>query len=131
MVAVHALVLKERQILLVKRSKEPSKGRWSLPGGRIELGETIDEAIKREVFEECSIEIEIERVLDVTDSIIRDEEGRVRYHFVLIYLLAQYTQGDAKAQSDAQVCRWVTTEELVGLDMNPQLRPVLMRALSS
>lgn len=131
MVAVHALVLKERRILLVKRSKEPSKGRWSLPGGRIELGETIYEAVKREVLEECSIEIEIMRLLDVKDSIIWDEEGRVQYHFVLIYLLAQYTQGDAKAQSDAEECRWVTTGELVGLDMNPQLRAVLMRALSS
>ena len=88
MVAVHALVLKERQMLLVKRSKEPSKGKWSLPGGRIELGETIYEAAKREVLEECSVEIEIERLLDVGDSIIRDEEGRVQYHFALIYLLA-------------------------------------------
>jgi len=118
-------------MLLVKRSKEPSKGKWSIPGGRLELGEAIYEAAKREVREECSIEIEIERVLEVTDNIIRDEEGRVQYHFVLIDLLARYTGGEAKAQSDAEECRWVTTEELAGLDMNPQLRAVLMRARSS
>ena len=116
-------------MLLVKRSNEPSKGRWSLPGGRIELGETIYEAARREVLEECSIEIEIERLLDVGDSIIRDEEGRISYHFVLIYLLAHYKGGDVKAQSDAEDARWVTTEELAKLDTHPQLRAVLMRAV--
>ncbi|HEX9975951.1 MAG TPA: NUDIX hydrolase [Dehalococcoidales bacterium] len=131
MVGVSAVVLKEGRMLLVKRSKEPSKGKWSIPGGRLELGEAINEAAKREVLEECSIEIEIERVLEVTDNIMRDEEGRTRYHFVLIDLLARYTGGEARAQSDAEECRWVTTEELAGLDMNPQLCAVLMRAMSS
>lgn len=131
MVGVSAVVLREGRILLVKRSKEPSKGKWSIPGGRLELGEALYEAAKREVLEECSIEIEIEHVLEVTDNIIRDEEGRIRYHFVLIDLLARYISGEAKAQSDAEECRWVTTEELVELDMNPQLRAVLMRAMSS
>jgi len=129
-VAVHALIFEEGRILLVKRSKEPSKGRWSLPGGRIELGEAIYEAARREVFEECSIEIEIERVLDVRDNIIRDDEGRVRYHFVLIDLLARYMGGEIKAQSDAEDARWVTTDELAELDIPPQLRAVLMRTVS-
>ena len=128
MVAVHALVLKEGHMLLVKRSKEPSKGKWGIPGGRIELGETIYEAAKREVLEECSIEIEIERLLNVADSIIRDEEGRISYHFVLIYLLARYKGGDVKAQSDAEDARWVTPEELAELDTHPHLRILLMRA---
>ncbi len=130
MVAVHALVLKEGRMLLVKRSKEPGKGKWSIPGGRIELGETIHEAAKREMLEECSIEIEIERVLDVADSIIRDEEGRVQYHFAIIYLLARYKAGDVKAQSDAEDARWVTTNELAELVVNPQLHAVIMRAAS-
>ena len=131
MVAVHVLVFKEGRILLTKRSKEPSKGRWSLPGGRIELGETVCEAVKREVLEECSIEIEIERLLDVTDNIIKDEEGHISYHFVLIYLLAGYRAGDIKAQSDAEDARWTTDEELDELDIHPQVRTVLMRACSS
>jgi len=131
MVAVHALVFKEGRMLLTKRSKEPSKGKWSLPGGRIELGETVYEAVKREVFEECSVEIEIERIIDVADSIISDEEGRIRYHFVLIYLLARYKAGDIKAQSDAEDVGWFTPAEIAELDMHPRLRAVLMRALSS
>lgn len=128
MVSVQALVLKEGRILLQKRSREPSKGKWSIPGGRIELGETLYEAAKREVLEECSVEIEIERVLDVADSIIRDEEGRISYHFVLIYLLARYKGGEVKAQSDAEDARWVTPDELAELDTHPNLRTVLMRA---
>jgi len=128
MVGVHALIFGEGRILLVKRSNEPSKGKWGTPGGRIELGETVYEAAKREVLEECSVEIEIERVLDVADSIIRDEEGRIAYHFVLIYLLAHYKAGDVKAQSDAEDARWVTTDELAELDTHPHLRVLLMQA---
>ena len=128
MVGVHTLVLKEGQMLLIKRAKEPSKGKWSLPGGRIELGETIHEAAKREMLEECAIEIDIERVLDVAESIIKDEEDRIQYHFALIYLLAHYSGGVAKAQSDAEDVRWVTTEELADLDMHPHLRTIIERA---
>ena len=131
MVGVHALVLKEGRMLLIKRSKEPSKGKWSIPGGRVELGEAISDAAKREVLEECSVEIEIERIFDVADNIIRDEKGRVRYHFVLIYLLARYKGGEVKALSDADDARWVTIKELAELDVHPQLRTVLLRAISS
>jgi len=128
MVAVHALVIKEGHMLLVKRLNEPRKGKWGIPGGRIELGETIYDAAKREVLEECSVRIEIERLLDVADSIIRDEEGRVSYHFILIYLLAHYKSGDVKAQSDAEDARWVKAEELDELDIHPYLRVLLMQA---
>ena len=127
-VAVHALILNEGRILLVKRATEPSKGKWSLPGGRIELGEAIYQAIKREVLEECSIEIEIERIFDVGESIIRDEEDHISYHFVLIYLLARYKGGEVRAQSDAKDARWVTTKELAELEIHPQLHAVLTQA---
>jgi len=127
MVGVHALILRKGQVLLVKRAKEPSKGKWSIPGGRIELGESIYEAAKREVLEKCSIEIEIERLLDVADSIVKDEEGHISYHFVLIYLLARHKAGDIKAQSDAEDARWVTLQEMAELDTHPQLEALIMR----
>jgi len=125
MVAVHPIVYKDERIVLVKRSKEPSKGKWSLPGGRIELGETIYEAAKREVLEECSIEIDIERLFDIGESIISDREGRVSYHFVLIYLLARYKAGEIKAQSDAEDIGWFTIPEIAELDMHPLLQSLL------
>ena len=128
MVGVHALVFNEGRILLAKRSKEPSKGKWSIPGGKVELGEPIFEAAEREVLEECSIKIEIECILDVADFIIRDDNGCVKYHFVLIYLLGRHVSGELKAKSDADDCGWFTTEELAGLDIHPQLRTLLKSA---
>jgi len=124
---VAAVVFKEGKILLVKRSNEPNKGKWSIPGGGIELGETIYEAARREVLEECSIEIEIEKVLDTADNIIRDEDGRIRYHYAIIDLLARYVGGEIKAQSDAEECGWFTLEKLAGLDMSLTLRAMLER----
>jgi 8-oxo-dGTP diphosphatase len=125
--AVGAVVIKDGKILTIKRLQEPGKGKWSIPGGRIELGETSFEAARREVREECSIEVEIERVLDSVDNIIRDEDGRVKYHFVIIDLVARYVSGEIRAQSDAEECRWVTPQELLELDITPMLREVLKR----
>jgi len=128
MVAVQPLVLRDGQVLLVKRAKEPGKGRWAIPGGGIELGETVYEAARREIREECSVEISVERVLDVTERIIRDEEGRVSYHFVLICLLARYQGGEVMARSDAEDARWVTIGELDGLATLSRVRAMLARA---
>jgi len=125
--AVGAVVFKDEKILTIKRGQEPSKGKWSIPGGRIELGETAYEAARREVREECSIEVEIERVLDAANNIIRDETGRIKYHFVIIDMLARYVSGEIKAQSDAEECKWVTPREMAGLDLTPMLREMLTR----
>jgi len=118
--AVGALVFKEGKILTIKRGQEPSKGKWSIPGGRIELGETAYEAARREVMEECSIEVEIERVLDAANNIIK-------YHFVIIDMLARYVSGEIKAQTDAEECKWVTPREMTELDLMPMLREMLTR----
>ena len=123
--AVHAAILKEKRVLLIKRLNEPSRGRWSRPGGRIELGETIYEAVKREVLEECSIEIEVERVFDVGSNIVRDDDGRIRYHYALIYVLARHTSGEVRAQSDAGDYMWATADEISELDMHPELQRML------
>ena len=125
--AVGAVVFKDGKILAIKRGQEPSKGKWSIPGGRIELGETAYEAAQREVREECSIEVEIERVLDSANNIIRDEDGRIKYHFVIVDMLARYTSGEIKAQTDAEECKWVTPQELTELDLTPMLREMLTR----
>jgi ADP-ribose pyrophosphatase len=125
--AVGVVVFKDGKMLAIKRSQEPSKGKWSVPGGRVELGETVYEAARREVLEESSVEIEVERVLDAADNIVRDEKGRVKYHFVIIDLLARYVSGEVKAQSDAEECRWVTPQELLELDITPTVRDMMKR----
>jgi 8-oxo-dGTP diphosphatase len=129
-VAVSALIIRDGSILLVKRANEPNKGKWSLPGGKLELGETVRQAAEREALEECSVRVMADHIFEVTDHIIHDDAGRVKYHYVLIDLIARYISGEARAQSDAAECRWFTIKELDKLDTTAQLRSVIMRAIS-
>ena len=115
------------KILMVKRAKEPNKGMWSIPGGAIELGETINRAAEREVYEECSVKIEIERVLDGAENMVKDGDGRIRYHYVIIDLLARYVSGKIKARTDAADCGWFTTGEIAKMDITPTLRAMFRR----
>ena len=114
-----ACVFRGDRVLLIKRGREPSKGRWSVPGGAIELGEKIYDAVRREVREECGIEIEVVKVINAADSIVPDEAGRVWFHYVPIYILARYVSGEAHPDSDAMEVGWMVREELDTLDMNP------------
>jgi ADP-ribose pyrophosphatase len=130
--SAHALVFRGDRVLLVKRAHPPSEGHWSVPGGAIELGETVRDAARREVLEECGIEIEIEiemdRLVDVADRVVLDEGGRVRFHYVVIYLLARYVGGEARPGSDGLAVRWATCEELTTLDMHPLACQAVQRA---
>ena len=126
--SAHAIVLQGDRVLLVKRAHPPSQGRWSVPGGVVELGETVRDAARRELREECGIEIEVDRVVDVADHILPGESGRVRFHYVVIYLLARHVSGEARPGPDALEVRWATVEELDVLDMHPLARRAVQRA---
>jgi len=130
MVGVGAVVVRDCAILLVRRGNEPNRGRWSIPGGAVELGETLAQAAAREVREECQIEVEANGVLSTFDLIQRDDKGRVRFHYVLIDLGARYVSGEAHAGTDALEVRWVNGEELEKLDIIARLLPVLHKALN-
>jgi 8-oxo-dGTP diphosphatase len=120
--SVHALTFREGKMLLVRRAHPPSAKRWSIPGGVIKLGETLHEAAQRELREECGVEIEIGKIVNVVDNIVLDENGHIRFHYVVVYLLAQYVSGEAYPSSDVLEIRWVTREELGILDMPPLAR---------
>ncbi|MFN4218528.1 MAG: NUDIX hydrolase [Candidatus Bipolaricaulia bacterium] len=127
-VGVSVLVRKDRKILLVRRGHEPRKGRWSLPGGVVELGETIRDAAIREIREECHVEIEIEKILDVLDRIFRDADGRVQYHYVLIALLARYKSGELQADSDIEAATWADVSALADYDLLADQQELIQRA---
>ncbi len=127
-VGVSVLVFKDQEILLVRRAHEPRKGCWSLPGGVVELGETVYDAAVREIREECHIEIEPQRVLDVLDRIFRDADGRVQYHYVLIALLARYKSGELRADSDSAAAAWAKLSELSRYDLLPDQRELIQQA---
>ncbi len=126
--AVGVVVVQGDRVLLVRRGQEPGRGRWSLPGGAIELGETVAQAAEREVREECSIEVEIRDVIEVIDRIIPDD-GRIRYHYILIDLLAAYCRGEPTASSDAAEVRWVSEKELDELELSQVTRRVIRKGL--
>lgn len=129
-VGVSFLVFKDNEVLLVRRGHEPRKGCWSLPGGTVELGETVREAAIREIREECGIEIEIEKTLGVLDRIFRDAEGRIQYHFVLIELLARHKSGALRAASDIDAAEWVDVSELEKYELPSDQIEVIRKVLS-
>ena len=127
-VGVGAVVLHDDKVLLVRRGQSPSFGKWSLPGGLVELGETIREAVAREIAEECGIKIRVVDVAGVIDRIVRDDAGRVRYHYVLVDYLAYPESMDVVAGSDAGDAQWFEIERVAELDTTQGLLDMIRRA---
>jgi ADP-ribose pyrophosphatase YjhB (NUDIX family) len=111
-VGVGAVVLDGERVLVVQRGQPPLKGQWSLPGGALELGETLEEGIRREVLEETGLIVEPLAVVEVLDRISRDVEGRVQYHYVLVDYLCRVTGGDLACATDAADARWAEVGDL-------------------
>ena len=112
MVGVGVVVWREDEFLLIQRGKPPRRGAWSLPGGAQELGETVRETAAREIREETGVEIEVKELIDVFDTISRDDEGRIRLQYTLIDFTAEWQSGDAVAGDDAMGVRWVKMDEI-------------------
>ncbi len=117
LVGVGGVVLKGEELLLVRRSAPPSQGLWSFPGGGVEIGEELAEALKREVREECGISIEVGRIVGVFDLIYRGPGGGVAYHYLLVDFLASYLEGDLRAGSDVADAVWVPCREALKFDL--------------
>lgn len=130
LVGVAGVVIKDSCVLMIQRGKEPGRGRWSIPGGRLRLGERVRDGVEREVFEECGVRVQAGEVLGAADLIQRDDDGRIRYHYVLIDLTAEYFSGDPHPSSDALAARWVPFDELLALEMPDRLRRLLDRVLA-
>ncbi|MCZ2856364.1 MAG: NUDIX hydrolase [Candidatus Bathyarchaeota archaeon] len=111
-VGAGALILENGKLLLIRRGAKPGQGRWSIPGGLVELGELVQNAVVREVKEECGLDIEVERLIDVFDSITRDEKGRVQYQFVVVNFLAKIKGGILKNADDVLEARWTSLNEV-------------------
>ena len=110
-VGVGAVVFREGQILLVRRGVSPGKGLWSIPGGLVELGETLQAAAEREIFEETGITIRAGEPSFTFDFFERDGEGRIRYHYVIVDLVADYVAGEVRGGDDALEARWIAPDE--------------------
>ena len=127
-VGVGAVILKDGEVLLVRRGSTPSQGKWSIPGGLVHLGETTAAAAVREVEEECALKVRLQGIAGVVDRIVPGNDGRIRYHYVLVDYLAIPESGTARAGSDAAEVRWVPVGELGRYDTTEGLAEMVMKA---
>ena len=127
LIGVGAIIMNRNKMLIVKRANEPAKGLWSVPGGVVELGEQLYEALKREVKEETGLEVDIERLVAAVDNIVFDEEGRIQYHYVLLDYLCRPRGGALKAAGDVHDIQWVPLEALQSLPITPSLNRVIAK----
>ena len=127
-VGVGVVVFKGDNVLLVQRGKKPRLNSWSIPGGAQELGETVEDAAHREIREETSIEIELLELVEVVNSINRDDEERVQFHYTLIDFVAEWKSGDVVAGDDAADARWVSMEEIDDYNLRPLTYEVILQA---
>lgn len=127
-VGVGALILRRDSILLVERGRSPLKGYWSLPGGALELGEHLAQAIEREVLEETGLEVRPKSVFEIFERIMRDKEGKPEYHYVLVDYLCEVKGGELHPSSDASRAEWVRRKDLAGLRLTDGTLAVIERA---
>lgn len=128
-VGVGAVVVDSSRALIVQRGGEPLKGHWSIPGGVVELGETLRQAAAREALEETGLVVEVGEVLEVFDSIVPDAEGKTQYHYVLVDFLCSVVVGDVRPGSDAADVRWIRRDELDGFEMQESAKKVVCKGL--
>ena len=129
-VGVGAVIVDEGRVVLIKRKYEPLKGHWSLPGGMVEIGETLESALSREMLEETGLRVDVGPVIEVFDRIMHDEQKRVRYHFVLIDYLCWPAGGTLTPGSDVDAAIWVDPVALAQYDLTEKATSVIQRGVT-
>lgn len=127
MVGVGAIIVCDGKILLIKRRGEPGKGKWSVPGGLVELGETVENAVVREVKEETGLDAAEPELIDVVDNIVQDEKGKIKWHFVILDFFVKVRGGELRAADDAEEICWVPLGEAEKYDLTKTFRSFLQR----
>lgn len=128
-IAVGGVIFHGLTVLLVKRDREPARGQWSLPGGVVELGETLKEALMREIMEEVSIKIKIEGLVRIMDRIESDHEDRIRFHYVIVDYWGWKVSGEPRAASDISDARFVSLEQAQEMGVHSDVEETIRMAL--
>ena len=128
-IGVGGVIFKDNSVLLVKRDQEPGKGQWSLPGGVVELGETLTDALKREILEEVSINIEIVDLVRLLDRILHDRKKKVQYHYVILDYWGWMISGKLSPASDVSDARFVTLSQLKNMGTHHLVEDTIRMAI--
>lgn len=129
LVGVGAVIVRDARVVLVKRGRAPLLGEWSIPGGLLEVGETLRQGAEREALEETGLTVRATELLGVFERIVPDDEKRMRYHYVLIDFLCELISGELKASGDAADARWLSPDELGDLALPEDTAAVLRLGL--
>jgi ADP-ribose pyrophosphatase YjhB (NUDIX family) len=130
-VAVGAAVCRDGRVLIVQRGRAPSKGVWTVPGGAVQLAESMREAAAREVREECGIEVRVGDVVGILDNIVRDDQGHVRYHYAIVDFAAYHVSGELCPNDELMGAVWVTPDQFDAYEVPDKARKVLLQALET
>lgn len=128
--AVGAVVFKDDKVLLVRRGRPPARGQWAIPGGNVKLGETLQAAAEREILEETGIVIRARDPVYTFDAIVRDEDGAIQFHYVIVDLAADYIDGSPRPGDDADEVRWLDAQALDTLPVSPPTLKLLKETLN-
>ena len=130
-IGILALVRRGDRFLLVRRARPPNQGRWALPGGVQELGETVVEAALRELAEETGVRGASPRIFTALDAIERDQDGRIRYHYTLVVVLFDWLSGEGEAADDAEALGWFRLQDIETLPALPAVGTLILQALEA
>ncbi|MGQ9566166.1 MAG: NUDIX hydrolase [Candidatus Bathyarchaeales archaeon] len=127
LVGIGAIILQDDKILMVKRASEPGKGKWSVPGGLVELGEKLEKTVIREVKEETNLDVTVVRLIDAVDNIVYDANGKLRFHFVILDFLTSLKGGNLQPSSDVVDTKWIRLDEAEDYDLTKTFREFIKR----
>ena len=125
---VGVVVFRNEEVLLVKRKKAPYKGQWSIPGGKQRLGETVTQAVRRELMEETGVEVNELTLIDVIDIMVPDEEGEILYHYIVADYRAHWLSGECSPGDDAQDVQWFNLNKLGSIPLLDKTRKIILKA---
>ncbi|MEW6082003.1 MAG: NUDIX hydrolase [Bacillota bacterium] len=128
LVGLGAILFRQDEVLLVKRGKDPGSGIWTLPGGLLEVGETVREGTAREVMEECGLDVEVLDLVETVERILIDRAGQVEYHYVILDFLARWKAGEVVPASDVTDARWVQESALGNYRVSLETQRVISKA---
>jgi 8-oxo-dGTP diphosphatase len=128
LVGVGGVVIADGRVLLIRRAGPPLQGEWSIPGGLLELGESLDQGVRRELAEETGLEVRVLDLIEVFERVFPDDNGRTKYHFVILDYLCEAVSGEASAASDVTDVAWAQEDELGSYSLTPTATRVIKRA---
>ncbi|HXT87546.1 MAG TPA: NUDIX hydrolase [Verrucomicrobiae bacterium] len=129
-IAVGGVVIQGARVLLIRRGQPPLEGRWSIPGGILEIGETITAAIERELKEETGVSVRVLGLLEIYEKVLRDSDNRAQYHFVILDYMCEFVEGTAEAAGDVTDTAWVAEEGLEKLQLTSAALRVVKKAFA-